>query len=499
MLVQERARRANAGNRMQELLAQAEWESEDMFAEAENDVEFEEREDEHDVVDSDFDGNSTEEGSDEDVEAEESLAREEKRQKKAQRPAVMSLTAAPKPAGGAAPRRRAPRTTPTVLPPGGTRSSTRRSTVENKMATQTKLQEAEARRASAKARPVKRVKHMTQDALIREALEMEEENTQSLLHYLEQEEERKARQRQAGKKVMHGPFVRWISVGLDQNVFGALDAKDKPSGEKADDGARREPTYPTAHSPTEEPSRVHDASTDQPRAGAPSALTPQEATSANIVGGDAPEQSKLHEASDQAHAPAQEEQQQGLDERGDEGTAQPASSGKLAGEHVTTPAKSDEAASSADAAPHQSHAPEPPVVEAGSDTQHTDTPRLSGEITARTILSLHGLEADATWVDEFRYLLGEHCAWDRLPFVPSRNRPFRPRQSTCVITGLPARYRDPRTGIPYATADAYATLTRVLDGEFRWTGLAQRGTALSAGLFASAMDDCGAGGVFVRR
>ena len=75
------------------------------------------------------------------------------------------------------------RTVPASFPPGGVRSSTRRSTVENKLATQTKLQEAEARRASVKARPVKRVKHMTQDALIREALEMEEENTRSLLHY----------------------------------------------------------------------------------------------------------------------------------------------------------------------------------------------------------------------------------------------------------------------------------------------------------------------------
>ena len=205
MLVQERARRSNAGNRMQELLARGEFEADDMFLEAENDVEFEAREEEPDIVDSDFDGNSTEEESDEDVEAEESIAREERRQRKAAKPVVRTLAQPKGPSAPAPARPRAPRTMPSVVPPGGVRSSSRRSTVENKMATQTKLQEAEARRASVRARPAKRVKHLTQDALIREALEMEEENTQSLLHYLEQEEERKARQRQAGKKHMSGP------------------------------------------------------------------------------------------------------------------------------------------------------------------------------------------------------------------------------------------------------------------------------------------------------
>jgi len=43
MLVQERARRATAGNRMRDLLEQA-LEEDDMFVEAENDVEFEARE-----------------------------------------------------------------------------------------------------------------------------------------------------------------------------------------------------------------------------------------------------------------------------------------------------------------------------------------------------------------------------------------------------------------------------------------------------------------------
>jgi hypothetical protein len=44
MLVQERAKRASAGNRMHELLAQEDFASEEVFLEAENDADFEERE-----------------------------------------------------------------------------------------------------------------------------------------------------------------------------------------------------------------------------------------------------------------------------------------------------------------------------------------------------------------------------------------------------------------------------------------------------------------------
>ena len=292
MLVQERARRSNAGNRMQELLARGEFEADDMFLEAENDVEFEAREEEPDIVDSDFDGNSTEEESDEDVEAEESIAREEKRQRKAAKPVVRTLAQPTGPSAPAPARPRAPRTMPSVVPPGGVRSSSRRSTVENKMATQTKLQEAEARRASVRARPAKRVKHLTQDALIREALEMEEENTQSLLHYLEQEEERKARQRQAGKKHMSGPFVRWISVGLDQNIFNSIEVRDakakkEPPSEERENAfpqrteaqAAREIPERTTPLPTEEAGPEPDSGAAEPRTEAPneSRETPNEA------------------------------------------------------------------------------------------------------------------------------------------------------------------------------------------------------------------------------
>lgn len=498
MLVQERARRSNAGNRMQELLARGEFEADDMFLEAENDVEFEAREEEPDIVDSDFDGNSTEEESDEDVEAEESIAREERRQRKAAKPVVRTLAQPKGPSAPAPARPRAPRTMPSVVPPGGVRSSSRRSTVENKMATQTKLQEAEARRASVRARPAKRVKHLTQDALIREALEMEEENTQSLLHYLEQEEERRARQRQTGKKHMSGPFVRWISVGLDQNIFTTIEVRDAKA-KKEPPSEERENAFPKgaeAQAATGMPERTTPVPTEkagpEPDSGAaePRSETPNESREAPNEAAEPPSEalSGSREAPNEVAEPHSEAPIEATER------------------HSETPIESCEAAqppSLACSEPNESAqetlpplAPSDAPMEPAASTD-PDTPS-STEKTARTILSLHGLEPGATWVDEFRYLLGDHCAWDRLPFVPSRNRPYRPRQSTCVITGLPARYRDPRTGIPYATTEAYATIERVLRGEYVWTGSAQRSVALSAGMLAAAQDDGGAGGVFLR-
>ncbi len=92
------------------------------------------------------------------------------------------------------------------------------------------------------------------------------------------------------------------------------------------------------------------------------------------------------------------------------------------------------------------------------------------ELQSRTLLSVERMPEDWEWLDEFNALLGDHCTWDSYPFVPSRNRPLKPRQSICPITGLPAIYKDPRTGIPYANAQAFKIITKLLENKFVWTG-----------------------------
>jgi vacuolar protein sorting-associated protein 72 len=41
-------------------------------------------------------------------------------------------------------------------------------------------------------------------------------------------------------------------------------------------------------------------------------------------------------------------------------------------------------------------------------------------------------------------------------------------QTVCVITGLPAKYRDPKTGLPYANTRAFSMLRRLTSGTFPW-------------------------------
>ncbi|PWA91396.1 sequence-specific DNA binding transcription factor [Artemisia annua] len=38
--------------------------------------------------------------------------------------------------------------------------------------------------------------------------------------------------------------------------------------------------------------------------------------------------------------------------------------------------------------------------------------------------------------------------------IPTRSTPY-PEKDVCVVTGLPAKYRDPKTGLPYATKEAF--------------------------------------------
>ena len=443
-----------------------------------------------------------------------------------------------------------PRSDPALqVPLSAVRSSLRHSTVQSKLATQSKLRMAAERRASARARPARRVKQLTQDALIREALETEEGNLRSLHSYLEQEEERKARQRQSGKKEIQGPCLRWISVGLSQNVFlvraeaeakareeararaeseararaeaaAKAEAEAKAQGMSvstevsaaSSTGAPGAPEAPRALPPS---APVHDQP-DGPQPGAeapgapeaPRALPPpapvHDQPDGPQPGADTPPSGAEHpfvktEILD--HAPPAPPDQPGrpgavLHKGSSVEPVVPAPASASTEPSAATDAAAPETTTTLSRPPPRPLSPGATSDAIAETAASKDTP--GDEKTARTVLSLHNLDPKTTWVDEFRLLLGDHCAWDRMPLVPSRNRPFRPRQSTCVVTGLPARYRDPETGIPYATVEAYQTLREILRDEYMWTGSLDRSAAMSAGCFGTAFVDAGAAGIFGR-
>jgi len=447
--------------------------------------------------------------------------------------------------------------------------------MQSKLEVQKKLKRAEERRASQPVRPPKRRKTLTQDALIAEALETEEENLQSLQMYLEQEEERKARQRAAGKKVMHGPYVRWISKGLRWGKLEpSAEADTKgPSAERDGMPSRASTQGHPAQGPAKEnsagqptsvppasASAVSQTTTERPEAQAtgqpPATGRPGEPAEARPVGQPTPSKETgdhlaepapkptepapkptetAPKPTEPAHMPA-ESAPKPTDPapKPTEPAPIPAEAAPKPTEPAHMPAESapkptepapipaEAAPIPTDPAPKPTHAPPshstttepastdsalkipterggaPAKTEGDADTAPAaDGAADNGELTARTILSLNGLDPQATWADEFRLLLGDHCRWDRLPVVPSRNRPFRPRQSTCVVTGLPARYRDPLTSIPYATTEAFDTLRGALHGAYLWTGAPEaRAGVLGSGCFAGAADEAGAAGVF---
>ena len=41
----------------------------------------------------------------------------------------------------------------------------------------------------------------------------------------------------------------------------------------------------------------------------------------------------------------------------------------------------------------------------------------------------------------------------------------------CVITHQPAKFRDPTTGMPYASLHAYREIQKILQGEIQWSCL----------------------------
>ncbi|KAJ3389988.1 hypothetical protein HDU92_000734 [Lobulomyces angularis] len=66
------------------------------------------------------------------------------------------------------------------------------------------------------------------------------------------------------------------------------------------------------------------------------------------------------------------------------------------------------------------------------------------------------------------------------PFKNLTTKPTYP-DSTCPITGLPAKYRCPKTLVPYANLEAYKILQKVQEGEYLWSTLL--GTYLNSKIY----------------
>ncbi|CAG8605548.1 872_t:CDS:2 [Ambispora gerdemannii] len=226
-MVATRERRANAGNRMYELL-QRELELDEMFMEVENDEEFDVNMDEDDVFDSDFDQSSGAEDEANNDDAEQQILMEEKKEKKAAKkkilaplgpvlrnrkrleekaiPTVSAEKIASMPGADEYMIRKPARTkkpAPIAIPVlNGVRSSSRRQTAQ----------------LPKREKPVERPK--TQEELLEEAKITEEENLRSLREFQLREAEKIEMARPFRKNKIEGPFIRDISyIEGDDNRY----------------------------------------------------------------------------------------------------------------------------------------------------------------------------------------------------------------------------------------------------------------------------------------
>ncbi|KAJ3755701.1 YL1 nuclear protein-domain-containing protein [Lentinula raphanica] len=79
--------------------------------------------------------------------------------------------------------------------------------------------------------------------------------------------------------------------------------------------------------------------------------------------------------------------------------------------------------------------------------------------TNRDTLSL---KLKPNWDQTMDAMFGDHVKWRELKVYSSmRNRPLARYVPTCPFTGLPAKYLDPRTGVPFADLRAYRILKRL--------------------------------------
>lgn len=354
--------------------------------------------------------------------------------------------------------------------------------------------EEEARRAA--SAPVKKPKkrlRLSQAELIADALEIEEHNRQSLADFMQREQERRERDKgKRGVTMDPGGFLRWRSVKID------------PTGPPAIEKI----TEITANGELKE--RIADAKmTEDPVVAARLNSTAQRQTSTqadngSALAGDQSSLTIIERPANQSSASAADQSVQAEGDASIEDVSMPVSGApstvpneaKTATEDetaVTLPKEQKESISLPEATTSSTPidvittsderdnqavlAPKDraPLTSPPSPTKPQEQQQLQvAQPEARSFVSVIDLDPEeSTWVDEYKAILGDHCQWDRYILVPARNRPLRPRQSTCVITGLPAKYKDPVTGIPYASAKAYKILNAVVRGDYVWSKTAE--------------------------
>ncbi|KAK1225302.1 hypothetical protein PQX77_011821 [Marasmius sp. AFHP31] len=468
-LVTRRSRRSTAGNRMQAAMAEMTIEEPD----PEDDKDFAIEKFEEDVFESDFESTDEEEVQREDAEAgEKGVYDEEKQARKAARSRVEKATAAaharqkmtfnptaassqPKPKPKPKPKRAFtivvdPNTGDVVqdqAPGRKKRQSTRSHTVLNTSATFKRLVANEQQKALQTPKKTKgETPKLTHAELIARALDNEEGNIVEHRDYLKLEEEKRKRARVVRENIS-GPLVRWVSRGEEVKVQEippppppvAPAASTKPGGYSFTYGA---PTSGTV-------------SYGQYAFTSPSSYYRNDGASQSVVTSTAPP------TSTPAGLPILQ--------------LVPISIVAPSAPPAPTPSTIDKQALPADAEP---------------------TFRIEKVNKNYVVheLGQHEKVTKPSWSDTMEAVFGDHAKWEEVKVYSGRTRPLSRLRQTCPITGLQAKYMDPRTGVPFADVQAYNVLTGLISHDYVWSselGCYTRKSATSSTQGNSGEEDSG--------
>ncbi|KIJ04804.1 hypothetical protein PAXINDRAFT_104010 [Paxillus involutus ATCC 200175] len=503
-LVSRRPKRSTAGNRMELALAELTIEEN---AEAEDDVDFVDDKEEEDVFESDF-ASTDEEAARDDVDEGDGAVREEEvRERKTARARVEKATAAaharqrvtfnPEGVSSQSKRKATQKTkrrvslgvavnaeTGEVIEGSGTigvkRHSQRRHTIMNTSATVNRMKDAEEKKASI-PKKIKTITRLpTQDELIARALDAEEGNIIEHRDYLRLEEEKRARARVVRQSI-DGPVLRWISRKETVKV-GVKPPLPTPAPAVPAIPAVPAQTYAARYSFVYGPGVAFGSGM---RGGVATGATGSQAYSMPFY----------------PYIPP-------IAQSATPNTQDPPSSAKTTGSPVPPqPPPVDASVTSTSAPPTDAASASlpipfvPPTPTGLTPSPNVPSPQMPAPVAppvppaqpqlvpipipvpaappveyrtedvCRNYV-IHALSRSAPakplWKDTMSAMFGNHVRWEELKVFTGRGRPLARPTRTCPITGLPGKYLDPRTNVPFANVGAYEMLTRILKHEFVW-------------------------------
>ncbi len=486
-LIAGRDRRATAGNRMANLI---EREDDDevalLFAQEdeEEDVEFEGSGE--DASDAQLDSSSDDEDQgpntkgDDDLEGEKDLQREDKARRAKKRKAQDAFTtvsglrkkvkidaATTSVATPPRPKKKSERVS--WLPDlndGPTRASARKQTVENKEVTHARLKDAAVKRAKTLAqirkadreREKHKPKQMTQADRLAEAAKTEKKNSKSLNRW--EETERKRADEQAAKlaalktRKLKGPVVScWSGMatwsGTKLTKVGSKETNQEMLAEPKKRG-RKPKQNPDAPESVKEDVQ---SSTDTPRGqtGTPASSEPS-----------VPQQPVTFDQATQSNQPADPTQAspsivfaapQGPDSFFLQGIQEYASLPSAAGSNVPSTVPSD--------GPGTPQVYVDPSQRFPAQSQPQPIPPAPTHSTRNLVMLANFETIPLSGRGEFAVFYNTRKA----PKLSKAN------QELCPITSLPARYRDPTTGVAYANSYAYQKLKELKENRLIWSGM----------------------------